>query len=195
MTAARRLLGLDPGLRATGWGVVDAAGSRLSHVASGTVRSDAGLPLELRLAALHDGLMQVIGAHAPDAAAVESVFVNRDGQATLKLGQARGVVLLAAARAGLPVAEYAPNHVKKSVVGAGHADKAQVLAMVRMLLPGCAPDSEHAADALAVAITHAHSGGAGGVAGGTHEPGGLRAAFAAGRVRVQAGPGQRGRGR
>ena len=156
MTATRRLLGLDPGLRATGWGVVDVAGTRLTHVASGTVTSHARDDLAARLAALHDGLSRVIVAHTPDAAAIEAVFVSRDGQATLKLGQARGVAILAAAQAGLEVAEYAPNHIKKSVVGAGHADKHQILAMVTMLLPGCAPDSEHAADALAVAITHAH---------------------------------------
>lgn len=156
MTARRRLLGLDPGLRATGWGVVDVAGSRLTHVANGTVVSGARDDLAVRLAAIHAGLVDVIAAYGPDAAAIESVFVNRDGQATLKLGQARGVAILAAAQAGLPVAEYAPNHIKKCVVGAGHADKGQMLAMVTMLLPGSAPHSEHAADALAVAIAHAH---------------------------------------
>jgi len=155
-THPRRLLGLDPGLTATGWGVVAAYGSRLVHVANGTVTSNPRDTMARRLGALHAGLAAVIAAHAPDEAAIESVFVSRDGQATLKLGQARGVAMLAAGQAGLEVAEYAPNHVKKSVVGAGHADKRQMRAMVTMLLPACAPQSEHAVDALAVAITHAH---------------------------------------
>lgn len=152
----RRLLGLDPGLTATGWGLVDVTGSRLVHVANGTVKTKASDQLAQRLAAIHAGIDGVIRQHAPDDAAIESVFVNKDGQATLKLGQARGVAILAAAQAGLDVAEYAPNHIKKSVVGAGHADKRQMLAMVTMLLPSCNPHSEHSVDALAVAITHAH---------------------------------------
>lgn len=156
MAATRRLLGLDPGLRATGWGIVDVAGSRLVHVANGTVTSKSTGELSERLAALHEGLVAVISEFAPHEAAIENVFVSRDGQATLKLGQARGVAILAAAQAGLSVAEYAPNHIKKAVVGAGHAEKRQMLAMVTMLLPQCAPDSEHSVDALAVAITHAH---------------------------------------
>ncbi len=152
----RRLLGLDPGLRATGWGIVDVTGSRLVHVANGTVKSRAKDALSDRLAMLHDGIRAIIEAHGPDEAAIESVFVSKDGQATLKLGQARGVAILAAAQAGLEVAEYAPKHIKKSVVGAGHADKRQMVAMVTMLLPQCDPHSEHSVDALAVAITHAH---------------------------------------
>jgi len=152
----RRLLGIDPGLTATGWGIVDVSGSRLVHVANGTVTSRARDPMAARLSALHDGLTGVLKTHAPQEAAIESVFVNKDGQATLKLGQARGVAILVAAQAGLDVAEYAPNHIKKSVVGAGHADKRQMAAMVTMLLPNCTPHSEHSVDALAVAITHAH---------------------------------------
>jgi len=152
----RRLLGLDPGLTATGWGIVDVTGSRLVHVSNGTVKSNAKDALSDRLAMLHDGIRAIIEAHGPDEAAIESVFVSKDGQATLKLGQARGVAILAAAQAGLDVAEYAPNHIKKSVVGAGHADKRQMMAMVTMLLPQCDPHSEHSIDALAVAITHAH---------------------------------------
>lgn len=155
-TGARRLLGLDPGLTATGWGIVDVTGSRLVHVANGTVKSKTKDALSDRLAMLHEGVAAIIKAHQPDEAAIESVFVNKDGQATLKLGQARGVAILAAAQAGLDVAEYAPNHIKKSVVGAGHADKRQMMAMVTMLLPTCDPHSEHSVDALAVAITHAH---------------------------------------
>lgn len=164
----RRLLGLDPGLRATGWGIVDVEGSRLSHVANGTVTSQARDSLAERLSAIHCGLEAVIREFNPQEAAIESVFVNRDGQATLKLGQARGVAILAAAQAGLEVAEYAPNHIKKSVVGAGHADKRQMMTMVTMLLPSCDPHSEHSVDALAVAITHAHgSAGAARVASAT----------------------------
>jgi crossover junction endodeoxyribonuclease RuvC len=155
-THKRRLLGLDPGLRATGWGIVDVAGSRLTHVANGTVTSQAKDTLAERLLAIYCGLESVIRNYAPQEAAIESVFVNRDGQATLKLGQARGVAILAASQVGLEVAEYAPNHIKKSVVGAGHADKRQMMTMVTMLLPSCDPHSEHSVDALAVAITHAH---------------------------------------
>ncbi|MBM3487431.1 MAG: crossover junction endodeoxyribonuclease RuvC [Alphaproteobacteria bacterium] len=151
-----RLLGLDPGLRVTGWGIVDADGNRLRHVADGIVRVPADGPLADRLAALYEALERVIGAHAPDEAAVEETFVNRNAAATLKLGQARGVVLLAPARRGLPVAEYAANVVKQSLVGVGHADKQQVMMMVRTLLPGCLAASPDAADALAVAICHAH---------------------------------------
>lgn len=151
-----RLIGIDPGLRHTGWGVIDVKGSHLTHVANGTIHPDSKADMAARLAELFDALSAVIETHKPHSAAVETTFVNRDGAATLKLGQARGVVLLAPARAGLEVAEYAPNQVKKSLVGAGHADKTQIQTMVKMLLPGCAPDSADAADALAVAITHAH---------------------------------------
>jgi crossover junction endodeoxyribonuclease RuvC len=150
------ILGLDPGLGCTGWGVIAAEGNRLSHIANGQVRSDAGRPLPARLAALYDALDALFQQHRPDAAAVEEVFVNNNPQSTLKLGQARGVVLLAAARAGLEVGEYAPRLVKKALVGTGSAEKAQVQAMVARLLPGAKLAGADAADALAVAITHAH---------------------------------------
>ena len=153
------LIGLDPGLQTTGWGVIEAQGNRLRHIANGAVKSRATEALADRLLALHDGLMAVIAAHAPDGAAVEEVFVNTNPQSTLKLGQARGVVLLVAARSGLPVAEYATRLVKKAVVGVGNADKRQIRAMVERLLPGCKVAGEDAADALAVAITHAHLAG------------------------------------
>lgn len=156
---ARRLIGLDPGLRATGWGVVDAVGNRLLHVAHGTVGSDPKVSLAERLRQLHDALMEVLERHAPVEAAVEETFVNANPTSTLKLGVARGVVLLAPALAGLPVAEYSANRIKKSVVGVGHASKEQVQAMVRRLLPGCRDASADAADALAVAICHAHFSG------------------------------------
>ncbi|MCK0169264.1 crossover junction endodeoxyribonuclease RuvC [Jannaschia sp. S6380] len=149
-----RILGIDPGLRACGWGVVDSDGSRLRYVASGTCRP-AGADLAERLLSLHGDLGAVVAAYGPDAAAVEQTFVNANGQGTLKLGQARGVAMLVPAQAGLAVGEYAPNAVKKSVVGVGHADKAQVQHMVRMQLPGCVPDSDDAADALAIALCHA----------------------------------------
>ncbi len=151
-----KLLGLDPGLRATGWGVIEADGNRLRHVAHGVVRSDGAATLAQRLMQLHDGLRAVIEAYAPEAAAVEETFVNRNAASTLRLGQARGVALLVPALCGLPVCEYATNLVKKSVVGTGHADKRQVAEMVRRLLPGCVPEGSDAADALAVAICHAH---------------------------------------
>jgi crossover junction endodeoxyribonuclease RuvC len=151
-----RIIGLDPGLRHTGWGVVDVEGNRLRYIADGAVDSDEKLDLASRLVQLHDGLVAVIGEFAPDEAAVEETFVNKNPTSTLKLGLARGVVLLVPARAGLPVAEYGANHVKKSIVGAGHADKTQVQMMVRTLLPGAAFRTPDAADALAVAICHAH---------------------------------------
>jgi crossover junction endodeoxyribonuclease RuvC len=155
-----RILGIDPGLRNTGWGVIDCQGSRLSFVACGRVRSDAGLDMGHRLRQLHEGLMQVIADHAPHEAAVEETFVNRDPQSTLKLGQARGIALMAPALAGLEIAEYAANLVKKTVVGAGHAEKAQIQMMVRVLLPASQAGSADAADALAVAICHAQHRGA-----------------------------------
>ncbi len=151
-----RLLGLDPGLRHTGWGVIEVDGNRLSHLANGIVSTDHKAPLAQRLAALYDGVASVIDAYHPGEAAIEEGFVNRNPASSLKLGLARGVVLLAPARAGLGVNEYAANRVKKSVVGAGHAQKQQIGAMVAILLPGCAPAGEDAADALAVAICHAH---------------------------------------
>lgn len=150
-----RVLGVDPGLRNMGWGVIDSIGSKLRHVANGTVHSK-GDDLGLRLMSLFDQLERVVIDHRPDAVAIEQTFVNRDGAATLKLGQARGVALLALTRAGLPVGEYAPNAVKKAVVGVGHANKDQVDHMVRLHLPGAAPKSPDAADALAIAICHAH---------------------------------------
>jgi crossover junction endodeoxyribonuclease RuvC len=155
-----RIIGIDPGLRNTGWGVIEAAGSRLSFVACGVVRSDSALSLADRLRQLHDGLSGVIHAHMPQEAAVEETFVNRDPQSTLKLGQARGVALVVPALAGLPVAEYAANLVKKTVVGSGHAEKPQIAAMVRILLPRAEAQSADAADALAVAICHAQHRGA-----------------------------------
>jgi len=151
-----RLLGLDPGLRRTGWGVIAVAGNRLSYVAGGTIAVAATRPLAERLAALYRGLVEVLDLHAPDAAAVEETFVNKNAASTLKLGVARGVVLLAPAERGLAVHEYSANLIKKSVVGVGHADKAQVQMMVRRLLPGCIIAGADAADALAVAICHAH---------------------------------------
>jgi crossover junction endodeoxyribonuclease RuvC len=150
-----RVLGLDPGLRHTGWGVIDVAGNRLSHVADGVVHAPTDLPLAERLVALFRALSGVLERFRPDEAAVEESFVNKNAASTLKLGVARGVVLLAPAERGLPVAEYSANLIKKSVVGAGHAEKEQVQMMVRRLLPGCAIAEADAADALAVAICHA----------------------------------------
>ena len=151
-----RILGLDPGLRQTGWGVIEAEVDRLRHVANGTVGSDPTLSLAARLRQLFDGLCRVVDEHAPDEAAIEETFANRNPASTLKLGQARGVVLLAPSRAGLHVSEYAANRVKKAVVGVGHADKQQIGMMVRTLLPGITVAGPDAADALAVAICHAH---------------------------------------
>jgi crossover junction endodeoxyribonuclease RuvC len=151
-----RLLGLDPGLRATGWGVIDATDNRLRWVADGVVRSKDDAPLAERLAQLYRGLVEVIDLHRPTAAAVEETFVNVNPASTLKLGQARGAVLLAASLQGLVVAEYAPRLVKQSLVGTGRAAKEQVGAMVRHLLPGCLARQADATDALAVAICHAH---------------------------------------
>lgn len=156
MSRPIRILGIDPGLRRTGWGIIACAGNRLSFLASGTAASTAGLGLAERLLELHGGLKQVLDAHAPDEVAVEQTFVNKDATATLKLGAARGIALLAPAAAGLPVFEYAPNAVKKAVVGAGHAGKEQIRMMVGVLLPAASFTSDDAADALAIAITHAH---------------------------------------
>ena len=149
------LLGLDPGLRNTGWGVIEVDVNRLRHVANGVVRPGNG-PLADRLLRLHQGLTQIVGAYRLDGAAVEETFVNRDGKATLKLGQARGVVMLVPAQAGLPIAEYPANTIKKSVVGYGHADKTQIGHMISVLLPGADAATSDAADALAVAVCHAH---------------------------------------
>ena len=156
-----RLIGLDPGLNATGWGVIESVGTRLVHVANGVVRTDSRDDLATRLVMLHDGLMAVMAEHRPESAAVEETFVNKNPVSTLKLGQARGVALLVPALTGIPVAEYAPNRIKKCVVGVGHAAKEQIHAMLGVLLPGIAVAGDDAADALAVAICHAHSiGGA-----------------------------------
>lgn len=149
-----RVIGIDPGLRNLGWGVIEQAGNRLTHVANGVCHSGDG-PLAVRLMALHDQLFDVVDAHRPGAAAVEQTFVNRDGAATLKLGQARGIALLVPARAGLEVGEYAPNAVKKAVVGVGHADKRQVAHMIGLQFPGIEIAGPDAADALAVALCHA----------------------------------------
>lgn len=150
------ILGLDPGLSTTGWGLIDAQGNRLSHVANGQIRTHPSSLLPDRLANLADQLERVIAEHAPAAAAVEEIFINENPQSTLKLGQARGVVLVCAARSGIAVGEYAARLVKKAVVGVGNAQKAQVHAMVSRLLPGIKIAGPDAADALAVAITHAH---------------------------------------
>lgn len=154
-----RILGIDPGLRTLGWGVIDSVGSRLSHVANGHCKTSGG-DLSTRLLALYNELSQVVATYMPDLAAVEQTFVNKDGAGTLKLGQARGIALLVPAQSGIPVGEYAPNQVKKTVVGVGHADKRQVQHMVELQLPGCKPAGADAADALAIAICHAHHQGA-----------------------------------
>ena len=153
-----RVIGIDPGLRNLGWGIVDVAGSRISHVANGVCVSQ-GDDLAARLLSLHGQLTRVIVTWRPQTAAVEQTFVNKDGAGTLKLGQARGIAMLVPAQAGLTVGEYAPNTVKKTVVGVGHADKGQVAHMVRMQLPGVEIAGPDAADALAIAICHAHHGG------------------------------------
>lgn len=150
------ILGLDPGLGTTGWGLIFADGNRLSHIANGQIRTETAAPLPERLVALDSALTDLILEHRPTGAAVEEVFVNVNPQSTLKLGQARGVVLLNAARSGMQVGEYAARLVKKSVVGVGNASKDQVHAMVARLLPGAKIAGADAADALAVAITHAH---------------------------------------
>ena len=150
------ILGLDPGLGTTGWGLIRAEGNRLSHLANGRLKTDTQAPLPRRLAHLDAMLAALIADHGPEAAAVEEVFVNSNAQSTLKLGQARGVVLCAAARTGIDVGEYKPSTVKKSVVGMGNAEKAQVHAMVQVLLPGVKIAGPDAAAALAVAICHAH---------------------------------------
>ena len=151
-----RIIGIDPGLRRTGWGVIETEGNRLVFIGCGSVEPPDDLPLASRLLAIHEGLAAVLGDFRPMEAAVEQTFVNKDGVATLKLGQARGVAMLAPAMFGISVAEYAPNQVKKTVVGAGHADKNQIAVMLKILLPKAEPKSADAADALAIAITHAH---------------------------------------
>lgn len=155
---AQIILGLDPGLGTTGWGVIRSEGNRLSHIANGQIKTDAKMPMASRLLQLDLALSDVLKEYAPDAVAVEEVFVNMNPQSTLKLGQARGVVLLGASRGGAVVAEYATRLVKKAVVGVGNAEKVQVQAMLAILLPGVKLSGPDAADALAVAITHAHMG-------------------------------------
>ncbi|MER9341710.1 crossover junction endodeoxyribonuclease RuvC [Mesorhizobium sp. M0018] len=156
MGEAIRIIGIDPGLRRTGWGIVESLGNSLRFVACGTVRSDDKAALAVRLCQLYDGLAEVLHAAMPQEAAVEQTFVNKDAAATLKLGQARGIAMLVPARAGLVVAEYAPNAVKKAVIGVGHGDKKQIHMMVKVLMPKATFDSDDAADALAIAICHAH---------------------------------------
>ncbi len=154
-----RIIGIDPGLRNTGWGVIEQEGSKLTYVADGAVHSDAKMSLAERLLQIHVQLMEILQTHAPDEAAIEETFVNTDARATLKLGQARGVVMLAPAMLKIPVSEYAPNMIKKTVVGAGHAEKDQVKHMVKLLLPRAQMITADSIDALAIAICHAHHRG------------------------------------
>ena len=156
MADAIRIIGIDPGLRRTGWGVVETLGNSLRFIDAGTLKSDDKAELATRLCQLHDGLVAVIERFMPHEAAVEQTFVNKDAVATLKLGQARGIAMLVPARAGLPVGEYAPNAVKMAVIGVGYGEKQQIHMMVKVLMPRAVFDSEHAADALAIAICHAH---------------------------------------
>jgi crossover junction endodeoxyribonuclease RuvC len=158
-TQAIRIIGLDPGLRHAGWGIVDSVGNSLVHVADGVVRARHDLPMAERLHIIHRELTSIVAEFAPDEAAIEETFVSKDARATLKLGQARGVAMLVPAAAGIPVAEYAPNQIKKSIVGAGHAGKQQIHHMVKVLLPKSRAASADAADALAIAICHAHHRG------------------------------------
>jgi crossover junction endodeoxyribonuclease RuvC len=151
-----RILGIDPGLRRTGWGVIEVEGNRLVYVACGSAQSDETAALAMRLVTLHDALVRVVDAFRPDEAAIEQTFVNKNAAATLKLGQARGIALMVPARAGVLIAEYAPNLIKKTIVGAGHGDKAQIRMMLGVLMPKADPQTHDAADALAIAITHAH---------------------------------------
>jgi crossover junction endodeoxyribonuclease RuvC len=153
--AAIRIIGIDPGLRTMGWGVIEATAARIAYIASGTILSNNRKAFPERLRELHEGLAGVISEYAPMEAAVEETFVNRDPQSALKLGQARGIALVVPALAGLPIAEYAANLIKKTVTGTGHAEKAQIAMMVKTLLPGSDAQSADAADALAAAITHA----------------------------------------
>ncbi len=156
MSVSARIIGVDPGLRKTGWGIIDTDGIKLSFVSAGTVVSNSDRNLASRLLQIFEGLSSVICKYQPSEAAIEQTFVNRDAKATLKLGQARGIAMLVPAKAGLKIAEYAPNQVKKSVIGVGHGDKAQMKAMLGYLLPLAKFDSDDAADALGIAICHAH---------------------------------------
>lgn len=159
MQEAIRIIGIDPGLRRTGWGIIESLGNSLKFIASGTVTSDGDCDLASRLCQLHDGLAEVVHSYRPDEAAVEQTFVNKDAVATLKLGQARGIAMLVPARAGLPVSEYAPNAVKKAVIGVGHGEKQQIHMMLKILMPKATFVGNDAADALAIAICHAHQRG------------------------------------
>ena len=163
MRTAIRIIGIDPGLRHTGWGIIELDGSRLSYIGCGVIEPTPRADLADRLAAIHEGLRVVIHDHAPQEAAVEETFVNKDAAATLKLGAARGIALLVPAQAGLKVAEYSANKVKKSVTGAGHAEKAQIRMMVKILLPKAEFRTDDMADALAIAICHAHNRGVRGI--------------------------------
>ncbi len=151
-----RILGIDPGLRRTGWGVVDVLGNRLIFVACGSIETSEREDVAVRLVTIHAGLARVLADYQPQEAAVEATFVNKNASATLKLGQARGIALLVPAQAGVTVAEYAPNLIKKTIVGAGHGEKGQIRMMIGVLLPKATPQTEDAADALAIAVTHAH---------------------------------------
>jgi len=153
---AIRIIGIDPGLRRTGWGLIEVEGNRLIYLACGSLATSDKATLSERLLTIHDGLAAVIEQFRPHEAAVEATFVNANAAATLALGQARGIAMLVPARAGLSVAEYAPNVVKKTVIGAGHGEKAQIRMMIGVLLPKADPQSEDAADALAIAVCHAH---------------------------------------
>lgn len=149
-----RILGLDPSLSSTGWGVIEVENNRLRYVADGIIKTDAKMNLCDRLAILHQGICDVIDIYKPEEAAIEEVFVNNNPFSSIKLGQARGVVILAPARYHIPVSEYEPNKIKKAVVGVGHAEKSQVETMVKILLPGCKPKNNDSSDALAIAICH-----------------------------------------
>lgn len=151
-----RILGIDPGLRRTGWGVIEIAGNSLAFLACGSIETDDKTELSKRLWAIHNGLRTVVSRYLPEEAAVEETFVNADARGALKLGQARGIALLVPAQSGLTVAEYAPNVIKKSIAGNGRAEKAQIRMMIGVLLPKADPETEDACDALAIAITHAH---------------------------------------
>ena len=159
MRQPRLILGIDPGLRHTGWGIITHNGNRLSFVAAGRINPDPDLPMALRLLALAEGLADIVKTHRPDEAAIEETFVNKNAKSALLLGQARGAAMLALAQAGLDVTEYSANRIKQSVTGHGHAEKQQIQAMINILLPGTGKLAPDAADALAVAVTHAHHGG------------------------------------
>ncbi len=157
MTLPRIILGIDPGLRHTGWGVIAQNGNRLSFIAAGRINPDADMPMALRLLALAEGISDIVRAHAPGEAAIEETFMNKNARSALLLGQARGSAILALAQNGLSVAEYSANRIKQSVTGNGHAEKGQIQAMIGILLPNSGKLAADAADALAVAVTHAHS--------------------------------------